>query len=1165
MQQQAPELKRRSRKPVGKAPSPPQYLIKAYRSNRVIDGDDHPDLTVAPDPKNIHWFVFGGADAELFADFLEKPGDHASQAWCYERLEVYADGRELTFVMPTVSNETRGDEDRISAERFDTPPFVKTYLIIRCHMLLLNGEYQDDHTEQTTFGIKLSIFRGDGGTIRLFDGELGSKKWRNPVDFSKFGTEISDAIYTENLKVGTPGPMLQLASISDFHDFDDRLEIQLKKIAVKAAPDHPDSLPTFCLTFKPDARRGPLDLASAAASKLSIPLKASTGTFQIMQRATDNWLTRGSNEEWLVEFDCGGFEDLWNSSLVQYRSALETARPVNRVTLIPSIKIDPGPEFNLRLSLLITRKINSTTPYAASLLELSFLRAVLAPPQVQDAVLTLDLGAGQTLDYSAEIHSPDEQPNRSFAFSAILATSLPRKKNPLVRIGSLDLEFGGTAKGLQQGFQLLGLSNDSPLVPRMTAKMELPVASIIPGGQDGLPSSEYVPENYQEATSHDEECMELRFTGSAPVVISVGVDSDTGSYLLTIDESNPNLYSQTIFLRLDYVPPENKVAADAITAVAATSTAPQPLRVVVIDSDPLLVAAVDYYKLQPSANSRTVALWNTGELGGAAWQLQTATQPFSLVLPPQGIGEEMPKAIELDAKDKDPIQPLDFRFSPAASQKLQASYTPQNFTDAPWNLRRILGYPGQRDAGAGVVQLNYELLYGLSCSVDTPLLRLAEIFSLIGRIAGRVPRFKIPTNSDALINPKDPDSNPGKLYRLKRRNWSLYAELYSKRVGFLEPRSSGSNYGSTFGLAGASAAPEVFTLSQGVQCTFRGSADLFYSVDPGEIARVDDDTFPNRPRGLKGGVSWPFESPRLFHATVRNPRSSSAVVNGLALSPMGGTGTVKAGFDKDLSTITSVTEIGRSSKISVARLGRIGVFHNLARYVIEYERDTSVSPQFNGKQTPFKNRPVLRKVREYVEILEPIAALSNSAQTYPGGGCVKSIEFKQRVIPVSGTWSSNVGVNGWKIPLWYEPDSRVSQTNKYAYALPSVVFNLAGADGADVECAIRSVDKLFFYTQTDANADSDPHNWPIVSGVDFLAVPLPAPNPAFPSLRSSHSVRPGIVHAPTRRGTRPRQHGQRPLRPSHRRQPWERHTPARSASRQRPADTATEPARQDSQ
>ena len=185
----------------------------------------------------------------------------------------------------------------------------------------------------------------------------------------------------------------------------------------------------------------------------------------------------------------------------------------------------------------------------------------------------------------------------------------------------------------------------------------------------------------------------------------------------------------------------------------------------------------------------------------------------------------------------------------------------------------------------------------------------------------------------------------------------------------------------------------------------------------------------------------------------------------------------------------------------MARLGRIGVFNNLARYVIEYERDTSVSSQFNRLQTEFKGIPVLRKVREFVEILEPVATLSTSSQAYPGSGCVHSVEFKQRIIPVTSAWSSNVGDTGWKIPLWYKPASQdpPAVPGTYVYKLPEVVFNFAGAESADVECAILSVDKLCFYTETDSTADSDPHNWPVVSGVDFVPVPPPTPNTAFTS------------------------------------------------------------------
>jgi archaellum component FlaC len=1131
MPQEAPKLKRRSRTPKGKASPSPQCLIRAFRSNQILNGNDKPDLTVSSDPKNKSWFVFGGADVDqgLYSGFIHPTGA-AEQPWRYERLEVCADGSALTFVMPTVSSEKVGKEDKIFVGKAAQKRSAGAVLTIRCHMLVLNGDQRD--TDQGRF--QISICRKSDGTVQLCGGLLGDKTWDKPIDLAQFGGELSDAKpYKHALANGIPGPLLKLASISGFGTYDE-LDIQLGRNQAK--------LPTFSLTYTPDVPRDPFRLDSDRPACLNPPVPLPGGRmYRITQRASDDWLLRSTSDEWLVEFECGGLKDLvdrWNSSRTEYLNAMNTARSVNRITLLPSVEVKDKQEHNLRLSLLITRTINSQTSYWVQLKDLCLAHAALTPAQELYAGLTVDLvparsagTASQNRTYCATIGPAVDAPNGSFAFSATLHNNLddpkgkplckdsPSDQKALVRIGSLDLAFGAVKEDMQSSFQLLDLSDTSTRVPRLWAKMTLPIASIAPGGQDGLPSSEYAPENYQEADSVAEQCIERRFNGSAPVVIPIPLTGGgSGSYTLTVQESNSELYSQTVFLQLDYVPPRNqeiakiatannaaadkgKAAKGAANLAAAATTvpdnaAPERPRVVVIDSDPFLVAEVQYSKLQPRTDSSTVALWSTGELGGAAWQLKTDSQPFSLILPPQGIGEEMPKATELDDKDKDPLKALDFRFSPAARQELQASYTPQNFTEAPWNLRRILGYPGQRDAGAGVVQLNYELLYGLSCSVDTPLLRLADILSLIGRIPGRVPRTTIPPDAGA---PKDADA----LYGKKRWDWSLYAELYSKRVALLEPRVSGSNYGNKAGVAGASADPEVFTLSNRVQCTFRGNADLYYSLDPKEIAKAkaDNETFPipHAKTALKGGVSWPFESPRLFHATVRNPKSSSVVVSGLALSPLGGTGTVEAGFDKGLSTITSVTEIGRSSKVSVARLGRISVFNNLARYVIEYERDTSVSPQFNGAQTPFKNRPVLRKVREFVEVLEPIGTLSNSAQPFPGGGCVKSIEFKKPIIPVKGAWSANVGKTGWKIPLWYEPDSFIHPGNNYAYTLPEVVFNLAGAEAANVECAILSVDLLFFYTDTDEKADSDPHNWPIVWGVDFHPIPLPAPNPAFPS------------------------------------------------------------------
>ncbi len=1083
---------------------PPRCLIKAYRRNRLANGNSLPDLMICEDPKDATWYSFSGADVDrgLYDAFKNKQEDRLS--WLYERLELYADGQQLTFVMPTISTETGGEDDSIGTTRGINPvpgSGQENFLNIRCHMLLLNGEEQNDKgIDRTSIGLKLSMYRHDDGRTWLWHAELGAKVWSNPLTLLSFGTQVQQGQFTEDLN-GSPGPLLQTASISSFGGSNDTLAIVLQQF---------NTVPTFVLVFTPDVARGPLDLTSSPPKlRLSLPVHAARGTYQITQRATDRWLGRCAGEEWLVQIDCDAFENLWNDALTQYRNALKTVRPVNRITLIPSITIKPtgAGTFNLRIKLTITRAVKQATPYAAHFEDLQIVHAVVFPPQVLDAVLTLHLGGGRKRDYSADISAlTTDPPERSFAFSASLKVDASPQPLILVRIGSLDLEFGAGKPGLApQILQLLDLSQDSLTIPRFHTKMFLPIASLTPGGQDGLPSSEYAPENYDEADGLTEQCIELRFTGSAPVVIAPAGNSQQGSYQLSVDESNPNLYSDTVFLRLD----------STQQGGSGTASEAKPLRVIVIDSDPLLVAAVDYSLLKPGANSKTVALWNTGELEGAAWQLQTDSRPFALTLPPQVLGEEMPKDHEFDSYDPDPPLPnddlkaLDFRFSPPARQQVQGSYTPQNFADAPWNLRRILGYPGQRDPGVGVVQLSYELLYGLSCTAAAPLMRLAEIFSLLGRIPGRIPK-----NASLLDQPLETgnaDTSPKAIYQSERILWSFYAALYNTRVAILEPRMPGANFGLTVGATGASGPPEVLTLNSGVQCTLRSDADLFYSLDPHDLAGVDNDTFPLklpnplRPPGpgLRGGVTWPFESPRLFHATVRNPKSSSAIVSGLELSPLGGSGEQKVGFDRDLSTVSSVTEIGRNSKISVARMGRIGCFHNLARYVIEYERDVVTSSQFAKQQTSFKGRPVLRKVREFVEVLEPIANLSNSSQVVPGAGCVNSIEFKQTVIPVTSKWSANVGDTGWKIPLWFAPDAppaviQPGDTTFY-YPLPTVVFNLAGSDGgADVECTIQTVGKLFFYTNTDPNADPDPHNWPIVPGVDFSPICACSANPPFP-------------------------------------------------------------------
>jgi hypothetical protein len=652
------------------------------------------------------------------------------------------------------------------------------------------------------------------------------------------------------------------------------------------------------------------------------------------------------------------------------------------------------------------------------------------------------------------------------------------------RIGSLDLTFTrvfpSTSSPIQtqpKASSVLSIVDLAAAAtrPRFDCTLALPVALIDPGGQDGFAASEFAPDSftYVDPQNYPDECRrEQRFRGDAPLVFPDPTQrlqrraNATGRppFWVRVHESNPPDYSQAVTIELH----------------AASAVAPETQRVFVLQSDPFLVALVEFPGFVRRSGTPTdiVALWSTGNPEGAAWQLLTEAKPFQMLLPPQVLGEEMPKALELASKT---TKPFESRFSPTPAETLQPSYTPQNFTEAPWNLQRILGFPGQRDAGAGVVELQYELLYGLFCDAKVPMLRLAEIFSTLGAIPGRLPFDPSATTAAANF----------------RNRWYDIAALYNSRVAMLEPRLSGANYG----VAGASDTPQVLTLSEGVSCTLRSEADLFYPVkiDPNS----DPDSFPPaNVNGLKGGATWGFESPRVYHAVLSSPLSTSAFITNPYLSSLGGSGFGKAGFDEDLSNIDFDTSVGRSSFYAIERLGRIGVYHNLARHVIEYDRTVQAGPQF--KQPDFGQRPVLRKLREYIQILERKVDLSIVSANYPDGGCLKSIEFKSEIILVDSTWASNVGETGIKIPLW----NRGASFENSVYAQPEVVFHCAGAEGADVECEIVEPEKLVFYTDTqhtdhqpgdNAKTRRDPKQWPLVEGIDFLPAPVPAPNPAFPS------------------------------------------------------------------
>jgi hypothetical protein len=299
-----------------------------------------------------------------------------------------------------------------------------------------------------------------------------------------------------------------------------------------------------------------------------------------------------------------------------------------------------------------------------------------------------------------------------------------------------------------------------------------------------------------------------------------------------------------------------------------------------------------------------------------------------------------------------------------ATLRLQPSYFKQKFVEAPWKLRRGLGYAGERAPGAGIVQMDLELLYGMSCTVDYPFLRLAEIGSRLGRIPPRLDRIAwkaLPAQTQVFEGIRDRWDvlRARALYRLGV--YQVYDDHVEKHV----------------------------RITDGVSYRLRKTAKLRFPIPqykdidgflPKDVPNpfAHEEQGDRESSGLAGGVAWGFESPAILRRVYAAPKSTSGVLVDPYLSALGGWGFQKATFDSGRSSIYANTAMGRVFHYSLERVGRIGVFWNRAKHVIVYERTVAATAQFRQEQDAIRGRPVLRKVAEYVEILEPI-------RRYPDG------------------------------------------------------------------------------------------------------------------------------------------------------------------------------------
>jgi hypothetical protein len=680
----------------------------------------------------------------------------------------------------------------------------------------------------------------------------------------------------------------------------------------------------------------------------------------------------------------------------------------------------------------------------------------------------------------------------------VRASQLTFNTESSIRLGALDLHLNvghnDAARETGNSFFRLFFERNSagrPLEERqlnVSLGTSMSLSRVLPGGEDAPSSSEF-------KTSVDPHPI---FRRDAPLILPWGRQNDPRGLLFIKIKEDAGQQSQ----------PNDPVSeySDTVNIELHNQRPPEPFdqKLIIIDPDPFTVVAVKFKSFESQGPQQTnkIGEWNNN---GAKWQLVSLDDHFSLVLPPQVLGEEMEKHRTIPRGAA-----INFRLSPPTQIAVSQTEFAQSFREPPWNLRRILEPEDPQASGARILFMQYELLYGLSCNFNTSEtnvknLRLMELFRRFGHIPGAI-------NTQESDKQTSGELREGVLGAIK--NWRTLFHQYRARIGVFMPWEPSNEHS--------------LILNEGIQCIIRRNyespeksgegADLAHPLDTENF--MDLGTIEQYTDRLRGGTTWGFESRNIFTAVTRpNPNTGKIESNTARLidpqfSSLGGWGNVRATFDNNRSAIYGDASMGRTYSYTLERIGRIGCFWNIAKHVIVYERHVANSKQFVCQQDELAGLPLLRKTHEYVVILEPIRNYPENPLAPPmQRGFVNGCYFaeKQR-INVDSQWGSDVGSDGWKVPLW-NPAARQD-------VYPKPVFSLglqadAGGKETSCPCELDNPENVFFYTSTDPNLKADPNIWDAVLDVDYVNLPQPQPQEGEYPNGSLLPVRPGDPPVPS--------------------------------------------------
>ena len=511
----------------------------------------------------------------------------------------------------------------------------------------------------------------------------------------------------------------------------------------------------------------------------------------------------------------------------------------------------------------------------------------------------------------------------------------------------------------------------------------------------------------------------------------------------------------------------------------------------VLDRKPwraVLVAGEKFTSGGAGGGNNTIAKYMPGDDGLYSWQFFDQKETVTWLLPPQTLGEAMEKRrSDIDiAEDK----PAPMRFGSNSILVVDPTFrNPKNYREAGWNLKRILAKITDAPSGALVKELRLELIYGLLTQIN-PDQEVQVWVTEMQAVIGRAPSTHTVGGGNSFA-----DYGHYVQQILQAQGQRLAVDkLWSGRpeASFLWKENL------QFTLRTYVDSAENIMKPEGLQTHLLFPATSGYpngdgaNADPGKSAIIKSaivKTFRdgNPVVNFPGGVAWAIETANILGEIYVQGTSNEGQIGNVHLSALGGWGNQRAVYVK--SIFETETTMGRLQTYRLERLGRIGGLYNKAKHVIEFQRTVAPSDQFASSQDQLLDRPVLRKTREYIQILEPKKAFSESGEATYETGFLLGSEFVTQRIFVDSDWGRDVRNKGWMVPLW----KKQNEQNGYSYPPPEVFLTVVGEDGTKRSVKIESVEKLVFYTSTRKDDTAETiDDWPAVEGIDFCDLPLPS-------------------------------------------------------------------------